>query len=721
MNNTQIEDIIIENRNNKEPKKGRGILAILIFLIIVLAGLCAFYIYIKNAPVKQPVKQLFFSAISNADFEFFTDNELYTEILNKYVKNNSKTESNITFSTTLKQPEEIEDIDISKFSLSFNTLNNINSAESYSELGVTYSDNELLKLKAINKENQFAWFSDEIVNKYVGVNKENYETILEKANINTEDYKNISDFSNKFKYISKEEAKLDKKSNAQEYTNYVSNYLTEEKFSSQDNFVLEREDAENVNVTAYSLKLTNQEYNELVKSLLTKLKEDENLISSIVTGNEIKKVNTDFTIKATTNLEPVGTEETTGEENIETEEIEQANLNNNNTEDVQNTEEQITDEQNIENEIINEEEQVDSNQNEIATGNQVEAQNIITEQTLEESLNSIKNELDINQILTAILLNRKIDCSVQDIQNTIDSYLTNIKNEENGFELTAYVSENATEKIHITFPNLATLDIEFYTEQDNERTVSITYLIEEDGLKYGEDNAVIYSASDNTITENVPVVTEKQTNGFKLDFYKLKNAASTKIKATYNFIENKEINKKVTINLITDGTTSSKNFENDVTIIYSSNDGELKANIENEIKFGINASIDILNEENSIFLDTLPEEELIPTIESIREKIKTVYNQKKESLSFIDTNTQTSLIQPTVISRDEAKMVLINTISNQMGEAQSKGEEYTIHNIANLEIAGHQVDVSIENDIAKVNVDGYKFEIDSSFGLTDVE
>lgn len=737
MNNSPIEDIVIENRNiNKAPKKGRGILVILVFLIILLAGLCALYIYIKNNPI-IPIKQVFFESISNADFKFYTDNEVYSELLNKYGKNNSQTDTNLSFSTTMELPEELADVDISKFALNFSVANNVNTSESLLELGLSYSDNELLKLKAVNNKNQFAWFSEEIVNKYVGVNKANYEKIQEKINTDEEQNEENSNLFDQLKYISNKEIELDKNAKIQEYKTYISNSLLEEKFSSQSNYVLERENAENVNVTAYSLNLTSKEYNELVKNILTKLKDDELTISQIVTGEES---NSDFTVTATPNLDPVGTEdeEVVNALNIPSE------INVNETTDTENTDQDGVSQEQVENEQPTESvEQVDNaeEQNqETNTNLQNETtQNTVTNTTTSEenSTNTVQNtsveeilnqgnknaNIDTNQILIALLFNRKLECTVQDFQRVIEKYLNEIEEYENNFTLTVYVSETATEKIHVSFPDLSTIDMEFVKEDENEKSITLTYLYEEDGIQYGEDNAVIYSAADNSVTQQVPIVTEKQTNGFKLEFYKLKNDASTKIKATYNFIENKEINKKLSINLTTDGTVSSKNFENDITITYSTNDGEFKTNIENQIKFGTSVSVESLNDENCLFLDTLSDEELVQTITAIDEQIDYVYNSKKESLNFIDTNTQTSLIQetPSLITRDEAKGVLIETISGQMTEAYNRGEAYTIENVANLQIEGHQVTVSLENGFAIVTVDGYKFAIDSEFGLTDVE
>ena len=66
-----------------------------------------------------------------------------------------------------------------------------------------------------------------------------------------------------------------------------------------------------------------------------------------------------------------------------------------------------------------------------------------------------------------------------------------------------------------------------------------------------------------------------------------------------------------------------------------------------------------------------------------------------------------------------SKNKLINEISNQMRVAQDNGEVYTIQNLQNLIIEGSQVNVNLSENIAVVEIDGYVFNIDSEFKLSE--
>lgn len=701
MNNNPIEDILIEHNSEKKSKKGKGLLVIIILLLIILAGLFGSYWYLTNINVESN-KDLFFKYIQNSKLDFFLDNKIYESMLNKYKDNNSETQTNLTFSTTMKT-EDMSDVDVSKFLLNLRTLNNIQTKELYNELNISYSDNELFKMKTISNENQIAFVSDEIVNKYVGVNIQNSERVLEKLGVSS--WLNLASG-----------VKVDSKIEGLAFDNYIkgetiSNYLefvksliSEEKFIAQSNYVLEKEDSENVSVNAYELTLTQAELNTIIKEILTKLKNDEVIINKIVglqdaSSSEKKS----FNVVSTTNLDPVGNVTdvdlseinlTDGGQVLETNEIQNSELNSEETGIVVNEE----------NSNLEDTDLVNSNENEVSEN---------------------KPDISITEIIKAIILGNKIEATKEEIQASIQNYINELKSEGNGLKITVYVSETQTEKISIILPNEATIDIELDSIEENEKNIVLTYLMEESVDSFALDDEIVYSAADNAISENTSV-NGKKTNGFKLEFYKSKKEASTAIEATINFIEDKKINNKLSFNVITEGTENSKKFKNEIIVMYSSNDGEIKATIDNNMKFDVNPEIEKLTDENCLFLDTLGDEELQMTIDAIMEKIINVYDMKKESLNFLDTNTQSSVSKQNTnlnmnVLRENTRNLLINTISVQMGEAQARGEQYTIMNLEGLQIEGHQVVVLIENDIANINIDGFKFAIDSNFVLTDVE
>lgn len=52
-----------------------------------------------------------------------------------------------------------------------------------------------------------------------------------------------------------------------------------------------------------------------------------------------------------------------------------------------------------------------------------------------------------------------------------------------------------------------------------------------------------------------------------------------------------------------------------------------------------------------------------------------------------------------------------------MGKAQNEGRTYTLNDLVELTIPGSTCTVSVNGDMATVNVDGFEFKIDSEFRL----
>ena len=103
---------------------------------------------------------------------------------------------------------------------------------------------------------------------------------------------------------------------------------------------------------------------------------------------------------------------------------------------------------------------------------------------------------------------------------------------------------------------------------------------------------------------------------------------------------------------------------------------------------------------------------------------------KKEKMKLIDTNTKSSVIsgdvnenQETVSedNRDELRDILVNTVSIMMGEAQGNNETFTLANLNDLKIDGHNVSSIVNANLAIITIDGYTFNIDAEFNLSDGE
>ena len=216
-------------------------------------------------------------------------------------------------------------------------------------------------------------------------------------------------------------------------------------------------------------------------------------------------------------------------------------------------------------------------------------------------------------------------------------------------------------------------------------------------------------------------------NGYTIKIEKNKTDMSTKISAEIGIVNNLEINTKLAIDLTTNGTTSSKEIKNEAIITYTNQEGQTIANINYNINFE-NATVEIpeLTEENCLFLDTLNDEDFSNIMQQIMDRISVVMSEKNAKLNLIDQNNNSSVVEQgntqnttDVQAKEDAKQKLIEVISNMMGEAQTRGETFTLTNLANLQIEGYNVTVNITGNIAVITVNGYVFNLDSDFNLSE--
>ena len=318
-----------------------------------------------------------------------------------------------------------------------------------------------------------------------------------------------------------------------------------------------------------------------------------------------------------------------------------------------------------------------------------------------------------------VSVSRKANITQKDVNEAINNLIEIIEkdvkhNQNQHFEMTVYISDITTEKISILFPNKTTIDLEFNSISEKEKQFLITCLYEEVTITNGD---MIFSATENNNLEGF--VNNSQTVGIKFDIYKSENDASTNFKIAYSGIKDKKVVGKILLDIITKGTGNSKKIDNDCNIVFSNNDGEIKINIKNKIAFDKVSEIEKLTEENCLFLDMMNDEEFNNTIQEILIKVMEVYTNKKESLDFIDTNTQAPSISQNNVNRDGLRELLITAVSTKMGEFHAEGRNYTLQDLADLQITGHMVNVVLQNDVAEISIDGVKFKIDVEFKLYD--
>ncbi len=692
-----IEDILIERGYETKKKKNNGIKVVIFLLIIVLALFIGAYYYLTNMN-KISSKELFITNISKTNFKALFQKDIYTNIIDKIETKDFETETNVSFTTTLKN-EELKNVDVSKITLEVLNENDVDNSKSFSEAKLKYAENEVFKLKALSNENAVAIFSNEIQDKYIGCN---YENLKQTLNISyNNDLKKLKDIDNID--INEEE----KNKYFEKYLSKIMENIPEEKFSVQENIVIQKAE-ESVDVTAYTVTLNKDETNNLIKHLLNTLKDDEEFLKEFagkIESEEPEESNPETQL-------PVIESEIIPEENVQEEQNEEPETEEPEISETEN-EPQVT--PSITPEDIQtepEEGSQETNRIPVVTINPVGtiAQDSNREEFYFDGLDSETNELSLNrdvsnvsEMISRLVFGKKIDKTVKELQNLIDAkikleeykQMLDGQTSDKGITVNIYASEEKTEKITINLPNEDSWDIEFVTSSEKDNRIKITYLQK----------------------------VNNQRNGYSLDFNKIQNDANTTIKATYNVIENEKINKKIIVDLKTVGTANSKEIKNDMVLTVSTNKGETKVILDNTIKFTDVEQIEELVPENCLYLDQLSEEELKTTLDDLKNKFETLYNDKKESLNFINTNTGGITLEDisSAVKKDEAKNALITKVSNMMQEAIDNNQEFTIKNLENLTIDGYEVSSTVTEENAKIVVDIYTFNIDQNFTLTDVE
>ena len=683
-----IEDILIERGYETKKKKNTGIKVVIFLLIVVLALFIAAYYYFINLD-KISAKELFITNISKTNFKALLQEDIYTKSFEKIETKDFETETNMSFTTTLKN-DELENVDVSKITIDILNKNDVDNSKTLNEATLKYAENEVFKMRTLSNENSIAIFANEIQDKYIGCNYENLQKILGiNYNNNLKKLKNVEKIN-----ISDE----DKTKYLEKYFAKVMENIPEEKFTIQENIVIQKTE-ESVDVTAYSVKLNKEELNNLVECVLETLKQDKELLSKI--AGKVEDV-----VEEENNIEQ---SDPILEENVE----EPVDAEGNSEEPTEPAEETTPEEPTESAEEITPEEPVveETNALPVVTINPVgtispvemsesEKDTVSKMGDTESTLNTALN--DKTDLLYRLILGKKLDMSVKEIQDLIeakiklDEYyeLTNGQDDK-GLTVNVYASEEKTEKITIDLPNEASVDIEFVNNSEKDNRIKLTYLQKENN----------------------------QRNGFALDFNKIQNEANTKIKATYSVIENEKINKKIIVDLKTDGTVNSKEIKNDAVITISTDKGETKTVLDNIIKFKDVDGLEDLVPENCLYLDQLSEEELKITLDDLKNKFKTLYEDKKDSLNFINTNTGGITLEDisSAVNKEDAKNALITRVSNMMQEAIDNNQEFTIKNLENLTIDGYEVSSTVTEENAKIVVDIYTFNIDQNFTLTDSE
>lgn len=713
--NNNIEDIYIGVNSNQNKKKSRNILLIfIIFLFIILICMGGAYWYFSNFNRKS-VKQIFFQGLSNTNVKEIVSENSYDELVSKILNSNYNINSSVSFNTNIGniENEELQGIDFNNFTLNLKSIGNANSLKKYNELGINYSGNGLLNIKSLTNENYIAITEYDVVNKYVGIN---YNDLKDKYNINLDKEKINRMFNSEKIDLNDEEKNEFINSNISK----ISNMISEDKFETQENLVINQNNT-TIPVTGYTLKLSQEELNNILVELLKNIRNNEEFLQQLVVEDKNEEV-MKLEAKPITSVENQNSEAEI--ENDEQPEFE-AQLNSNldpisgevnefNEEQIISSEENSELQDNL-SEQENFEDQIDEN----SGTPQLELTHTANFDPVgeESKLNfdfSIFEKSDKYIELIRLLCGLKVNKTLEEVQELIDSYIIEAdKLTGNGLTVTVYTSNEKTEKISFVLPNENTVDLEILKNSENENKLKLTYLYK------GKNNLFTF------LNSSIEEIDENQVNGVSLEFSKIKSTSAVSLDMTLNFIEDEKITKKINLKSEFEGTVNSNSIKNSMIVTVSTKENESKFIIDTSFKFPQSENeIEDLTEENCLLLETLSQEDYDITIQAIKDKIDLVWSQKREELNLIDTNTGSAKKQKlnTVsdnISRESARKALEDKIADMQNEARNNEEEFSIKNLENLQIDGYEVSSVVTDTSAVVVVDIYTFNINSEFNIID--
>ena len=630
-------------------------------------------------------------------------------------------ETTADLTTTIKN-DFTENIDTSKFDFALNIGIDRKNDKSLIDGKITYSSNDLFALKILNTKDSVGIASEDILDKYIASKKDMLDESIDKATgITTDVSADVIDDT--LKNVSSNKIDMDdeyKSKKANEYLETIYNLIPEESVTIKEN-VVATIDSETINTNAYTLSLDNGQYKDILKTVLEKLKNDEELLGKIATGEEreveadieveeieeeqprtVSPINTITNIQTQTDVVEGETEE--HESELEITSIPQTDLVNAETDD------------DVPEDLLYKESSyhIGDPQDDVTVTSEPETDLVdstsldtttipaITMPANDDTAEEDENDL-YSDLAKVLLFGQKIDGTVQDLREEIAKELSNISSIKDGITITIYVRQEEgqareTVKLVAELPEKTSVDVEYM----GNTKFKVTYLapdVDEEGKE---------------ITAGSSIEVEKQSTD-----------VNVKYNILYSDIANKKVVSKVQVQVQTENSNPSKGYTNSAIIKYNDNEGDLKVNIKNEIKFQEESVSEELTEENAIFIDTLSEEEAQALYEEIFQKVMTVYAEKLVSLTFIDNNSSNSVIQRPEVQpvntaeKEEIKAKLIERVSLMMGEAQERGEEFTIQNLVDLTVEGYDVSSIVSEDLAIIKINGYTFNIDKDFMLSE--
>lgn len=647
-----------------------GLIIIIIILALVATG--GYFGYKYYLEIKDnEIKQNFYKYAFQNNFNELFDTKFIQNIKERLNENEYQSKTDIEISNTFPNDTNL---DLDKLTLNINTSSD--KLNKRTDFNIDYSNNELFNISILSNPKYIGIKIDDVLNNYMAIKKENANVILGNIDGQTNKlYENINKLSSENLTVKKENT------SSEDYSDYIEifeKYVSSNDYKDEGIAIIEH-NGENIETQRYSLTISGEETKNLFAVITDKIVEDDRIINKIISDQE--------------------------NDVVEIDDI-QSNIDYNG--------------------IIIEE------QNEIHAFRETDASNT---QTVQENF-SIE-EIEEDKMLSKISnFSKNINNKISELEQ-YNSLITGIKYFCSGIGIlnTNITKENAKEDLNTIFSDINNI---LETKLENNSKVKIISYVSNNStirtsLILGENLEItlVYIKSEKNndgIKISLLEKKEKEYNGYTIILTKNKTNLIDANNIQINFINNSEITNKLELKLDIEGSEKSNEYKNTLNILYSGsgNEGKITTTFTNKITFK-NSDTTVLNSNNCILLDELEDSEFNYIINKLNYRLNNVYEKQLSKMNLINSNTSDTILQNNnqeeiiddTSEKDELIDILVNTISNQMGEAESEGKEYTIKNLENLEIEGYDIQVSLSQDLAIITINGYKFKIDKDFNLSE--
>ena len=649
----------------------------IIFIILALLGSAGYfgynyYLKMNNAEIKQN----FYKYAFQNNFSKIFDTSFKQSILKRLNESSYEAVTNVEFSNTFL---DTNNFDIDKLTLELNTSSD--KINKKSDININYSNNKLFNLSIISNSKYIGFKSEDVLSNYVAMKKENIGNILERIN---------TDINKVYENINRSQITNFTENNIsiflEDYNDYIEifeKYVTSDNYKDEGTAIIEQ-NGEKIETQRYSLTISSEEAMNLYSVLTDKIVEDERILDSIVSENKIQ--NDDISdIQSSLDYNNIIIEEQN-----QVYDFRQSDSNNTNNQSAEQTN--------------------------FATDKIEEADIILKLAEFSKSMNNKVSELESYKLLyngikyfysavSGFSINTTKDNVQKDLNEifvVLNEFLKEKIDDDSEVKIISYIANNTTIRTSIVIGQNIEIQLDYINKENGNASTKISLL------------------------EKI----EENYNGYAIYISKNKTSLLESNDIKIEFINNSEIVSKLELNLDIEGSENSNKYNNTFNFLYSGrgNEGKFSSTITNTISFK-NTESGVLHSNNCILLEDLEDSAFNYTINKLNYRMGKVYEKQMSKMNLINTNTSDTILQTNnqdeeqeeqnTEEKDRIINVLIETISNEMGQAELEEREYTIQNLKNLHIDGYDIQVSVSQDLAIITINGYKVKIDKDFNLSE--